>query len=179
MTLVKLVKDEEQQQGEVSPIPSRGRAFVADSLSYTALSTLAGSALDFFAGLNGTGILVSRGVAFSLNAATSGIYGRWREKWFAWTHTDQHSSFLRRCLPDILAFDSYQVPACALGVAVGSFISDEKLDLEKVSDAALYLTAASPILAPIAGWSMDKSRQRLGVKAADGTAYRQNKTSTE
>lgn len=134
-------------------------------------SLIVGSVIDYFAGLNLTGIIASRTSATGINLVTGGPYGWWREKAYQATKTNEESGKVRKTLVDLLAFNTFQVPIYASVVAIGSLISEGKVDWEKVKDGSTYFMMISPLIGPTMGLYMDGFRKLFGVKSAAEGAY--------
>ena len=157
---------------ELSEEPSVRRIAGADILGNVFSSLIIGVPLDYSAGLNLVGIISSRVFATPINIATGGPYGRWREKVFEFTKTDERNSWIRKKLVEIAAFNSFQIPIYATAVAIASAISEGAVDLEKVKEGVEYLAIASPIIGPVKGYFMNVSRRILGVRSAEEGAYK-------
>ena len=111
-----------------------------------------------------------------MNSIVGGPYGWWREKTFKVTNTDEKSGKVRKTLVDLLAFNSFQVPMYTTAIAVGSLISEESIDWEKVRDGATNLAVISPLIGPTMGWYLDGFRRVFGVKSAAEGAYKENRS---
>ena len=145
-----------------------GKTALADTFGNVTYSMAAGAILDYCTGLNLTGIVASRLAATKLNILTGGVYGIWREKVFQATKTnDSHGKF-RKGLTDLVAFNTFQVPVYAAAVAIGSLVSEGRVDLEKVKHGAEYLGIISPIIGPTLGMYLDGLRKLIGVQSAAG-----------
>lgn len=153
---------------------SAHKILVVDTAGNITYSLIAGSILDYCAGLNLAGIIASRASATAMNSVTGGLYGWWREKAFKVTKTNKESSKLRKSLVDLLAFNTFQVPIYATAVAIGSLFSEGKVDIKKVQNGAVYLATISPFIGPTLGWYMDGCRKLFGVKSAAEGAYKEN-----
>jgi len=151
--------------------PSARKIIVVDTAGVITYSLIVGSILDYCAGLNPAGILASRTSAIAINSVTSGPYGWWREKAFSMTRTTEKSGKVRKTLVDLLAFNTFQVPFYAGLVAVGSLVSEGRVDMEKVKHGAAYVAAISPLISPTLGWYLDRCRRLFGVKSAAEGAY--------
>jgi len=134
-------------------------------------SLIVGSVLDYCSGLDPLGILFSRLSASGFNSITGGPYGWWREKVYHITKTTKNHSKLRKTIAELVSFNTFQVPAYALSVAIGSYFSDGDIDFEKVSAGAKYLAMISPLVGPTMGLYMDYFRRCFGVKNASEGAY--------
>lgn len=154
---------------------SARKVAVVDTAGNITYSLIAGSILDYCAGLNLSGIVASRASATAINSVTGGPYGYWREKVFKTTRTNEKSGKIRKTLVDLLAFNTFQVPIYATAVAIGSLVSEGKIDMEKVQNGALYLATISPFIGPTLGWYMDGCRKIFGVKSAAEGAYKKPK----
>lgn len=150
---------------------SARRVALADIVGNVSYSLILGSALDCCSGLDLAGIAASRTSASLINAVTGGPYGLWRENVFKLTGTNEKSGRLRKTLVDLAAFNSFQVPVYATAVAIGSLVSEGKVDWEKVAHGAGYLAAISPFIGPTMGWFMDGCRRVFGVRTAAQGAY--------
>ncbi|MBN1377220.1 L-alanine exporter AlaE [Candidatus Woesearchaeota archaeon] len=155
---------------------SAGKIAVVDTVGNITYSLIVGSLLDYIAGLNFTGIVASRASATVMNSVTGGIYGWWREKTFKLTKTTEKSGNLRKRLVDLLAFNTFQVPIYSVAIAIGSYVSEGKVDMEKVKNGATYLATISSLIGPTMGWYMDCFRKLFGVNSAAEGAYRGSKT---
>lgn len=147
---------------------------IVDTVGNITYSLITGSILDYCAGLNFAGILASRASATAMNSVTGGPYGWWREKAFKLTKTNKESGKIRKTLVDLLSFNTFQVPIYAAAVAIGSLISEGKVDIEKVQNGATYLATISPFIGPTMGWYMDGCRKLFGIKSAAEGAYKKN-----
>ena len=145
---------------------SKGKEGWIDTLGNTTYPLVVGGMLDYASGLRGWGIAASRAYAMGINVPTGALYGKWRNKLFNATKTNKESSKLRQGLVDLLAFNTFQVPIYATAIAIGSLLSEGKVDLEKVRDGAGYLAMASPLIGPTMGWYMDKLRKVFKLKSA-------------
>ncbi|MBW2999674.1 L-alanine exporter AlaE [Candidatus Woesearchaeota archaeon] len=154
------------------PEPSKRKIAAVDTGGNVTYSLIVGSILDYCAGLDVVGILVSRGYATAVNSVTGGPYGWWRERVFKATKTKEKSGKIRKTLADLLAFNTFQVPIYATALTVASLVSEGKVDWEKVRDGATYLATISPLIAPTMGWYMDGFRKVFGVKSAAEGAYK-------
>ncbi len=144
------------------------KAALVDTIGNVTYSIAAGAALDYLSGLNLTGIIASRLAATKLNILTSAPYGLWREKMFKTTHTTEHSNRIRKSLVDLAAFNTFQVPVYATAIAIGSLVSEGRIDLHKMQHGAEYLVAVSPFIGPTLGIYMDSLRKFVGVSSAAG-----------
>ncbi len=154
---------------------SAKKVALVDTVGNISYSLIAGTILDSCAGLNFAGIVASRASATAINSVTGGPYGWWREKAFKLTKTSEESGKIRKSLVDLLAFNTFQVPIYATAVAIGSLISEGKVDMEKVQNGATYLATISPFIGPTLGWYMDGCRKLFGVKSAVEGAYKGSK----
>lgn len=152
--------------------PSTTKIASVDVAGNVCYSLIVGGALDYSAGLNLLGIIVSRISGTVTNAITGGPYGWWREKSFEITGTEEESSRARKTLADLLAFNTFQVPLYADMVAIGSYVSEGRVDMEKVENGAKYLATISPFIGPTMGYFIDAFRRVFGVKTAAQGAYR-------
>ena len=153
------------------PDVSAKKIALADIFGNSSYSLILGGTLDYCSGLDLAGIVASRGSGTLMNLVTAGPYGLWREKVFKLTNTNEKSGRLRKTLVDLAAFNSFQVPVYATAVAVGSLVSEGKVDWEKVTHGATYLATISPFIGPTMGWFMDGCRKVFGVKTAAQGAY--------
>lgn len=142
------------------------KEFLVDTLGNVSYSLVVGSLLDYVSGLRGLGIVTSRTYATGVNTTTGGLYGKWRNFVFKVTKTSDSSNKLKKYLVDLLAFNTAQVPIYASAVALGSFVSEGKVDLEKVTNGARNLAIISPLIGPTMGWYMDIIRKCFGLKSA-------------
>ncbi len=170
----KLGEDSEIESKLKGNVPARKIAIV-DTVGNVTYSLIAGSILDYCAGLNLAGIVASRTSATAINSVTGGPYGYWREKVFKATRTNERSGKIRKTLVDLLAFNTFQVPIYATAVAIGSLVSEGKIDMEKVQNGATYLATISPFVGPTLGWYMDGCRKLFRVKSAAEGAYKKPK----
>ena len=154
---------------------SAKKVALVDTVENISYSLIAGSILDYCAGLNFAGIVASRTSATAMNSVTGGPYGWWRERAFKLTKTNEESGKIRKSLVDLLAFNTFQVPIYAAAVAIGSLVSEGKVDMEKVQNGATYLATISPFIGPTLGWYMDGCRKLFGVKSAAEGAYKGSK----
>jgi hypothetical protein len=145
---------------------------IVDTFGTITYSLVAGAALDYAAGLNLKGILVSRGYGTIVNSLTGALYGKWRNLIFKATKTTEKSSKPRQFLTDLLAFNTFQVPLYSSILSVASYVSEGKIDFEKVKDGSIYLATISPLIGPTMGWYMDKFRKLVGVKSAPQQAQK-------
>lgn len=154
---------------------SAKKVALVDTAGNISYSLIAGSILDYCAGLNFTGIIASRASATVINSVTGGPYGWWREKTFKITKTNEESGRIKKTLVDLLAFNTFQVPIYSVAVAIGSLVSEGKIDMEKVQNGATYLATISPFIGPTLGWYMDACRKLFGIKSAAEGAYKGSK----
>lgn len=150
----------------------KNKVGLVDTFGNVTYSIMTGTILDYSAGLNFSGIMVSRISATGINALTGGLYGWWREKLFQKTKINETSGRIKRGLIDLLAFNTFQVPIYATAVALGSLASEGKIDLEKVKDGAENLALISPLIGPTMGIYMDGFRKIFGIEPAAKGAYR-------
>jgi len=138
---------------------SESNTFIPDTFGGVTYSWVAGGILDYFTGLNLSGILAARLSSTGVNIATSGLYGLVQKGVLKLTGTTEKSGLFRTILAETLAFNLFQVPVYAGVVAVGSLISDGQVDMDKVQDGAKYLAEISLVSGPIYGWYLGKCRQ--------------------
>ena len=138
----------------------------ADTFGGVSYSLVTGAMLDYAVGLNLTGIIASRTSATTMNLFTSAPYGMWRNFIFRTAKTTESSRNTRKMLTDLLAFNTFQVPIYATGIAIGSFASEGRIDWEKVAKGAIFLASLSPLIGPAFGWYMDRIRKAFGAKSA-------------
>lgn len=169
--LEEIILQENKINNKSSLISKTAVVDIGGNITY---SLIVGSILDYVAGLNLSGIIISRTYATGMNIITGGPYGWWREQAYKRTQTHEKSGTVRKTLVDLLAFNTFQVPIYATAIAVGSLISEGKVDLEKVKDGSIYLVMISPILGSTMGWYMDNFRKLCGVKSAAEGTYNQN-----
>lgn len=146
------------------------KEFLVDTLGNVTYSWLVGAILDYKAGLNFTGIVASRTSATGINSATGGLYGKWRNVVFEKTKTNKESGKTKNILVDLFAFNSFQVPVYATAIAIGSYVSEGEVNLEKVKDGAEYLAIVSPAIGPTMGLWMDSTRKIFKLKSASEKA---------
>lgn len=166
-----------QEKDDKDKIECRGcvpasRTALVDTGGNVTYSLIVGIILDYCAGLNLTGIVASRASATTINSVTGGPYGCWREQTYKATKTTEKSGKLRKTLVDLLAFNTFQVPIYGVAIAIGSLVSEGKVDFDKVRDGATYLAAISPFIAPTMGYYMDAFRKLFGIKSAAEGAYK-------
>ena len=154
--------------------PSVKKIAAVDTGATVAYSLIAGTCLDCAAGLNLTGVLVSRAMGTASNTATGGLYGWWREKVYDFTKTDEKSGKTRKFLTELLAFNSCRVPTYYAALCISSHISEGAVNFEKAQNGAMYLAAISPIFGPTLGLFIDSARRIFKIKPADEGAYRRN-----
>jgi len=143
-----------------------GRESIVDTLGGVSYSLISGSLLDYCTGLNFYGVLASRASATAMNSVTSAPYGKWRNLIYKILKTNKESSKIKKFLTDLLAFNTFQVPIYAAGIAMGSLVSEGKVDWDKVKHGSEYLTTISPLIAPTMGIYMDYLRRIFKIKAA-------------
>jgi len=151
--------------------PSEKKIAIVDTLGNITYSIIIGSMLDYSAGLNLKGIIGSRASATAMNSVTGGLYGWWREKMFKWTKTKENSNKIRKTMVDLLAFNTFQVPVYGAAVAVGSLVSDNYINFNKVLSGMKNLSIISPLIGPTMGWYMDGFRKLFEIKSAAKGAY--------
>jgi len=144
----------------------RGKEGLVDTLGNVSYSLIAGGILDYASGLRGWGIIASRLSATAINLPTGAPYGKWRNLTFKLTKTTNESSKIRKSLADLLAFNTFQVPIYSSAVAIGSLISEGKIDWQKVEKGAAYIALISPLIAPTLGYYMDGLRKVFRLKSA-------------
>lgn len=179
---------------------------MVDTIGNITFSLIVGTGLDYYAsGLRGWGIVTSRAYATGVNAATGGLYGMWRNLCFRITNTTEKEGGIyegikelyqkyqqkeeiknkenlvkkvaRSSLVDLLAFNTFQVPVYATAVAMGSLVSEGKVDWEKVQQGATYLAEISPLIGPAMGLYLDGFRKLFKVKTAAEQVYHNNSPS--
>jgi hypothetical protein len=151
---------------------SSKKTVLVDTAGNITYSLITGTLLDLSAGLDFYGIITSRATGTAINSVTGGAYGWWREQAYRITNTNNANGKIRKTIVDLLAFNTFQVPVYATSVAIGSLVSEGKVDWEKVKDGTAYLVTISPFIAPTMGWYMDWFRKLFGVKSAAETAYK-------
>ncbi len=72
-------------------IKKYGKTAAVDTVGNVSYSLAGGAILDYFSGLNLTGIIASRLSATKLNILTGAAYGKWREYASKFTNTDENS----------------------------------------------------------------------------------------
>lgn len=142
------------------------KEFWVDTLSGGLYSLVIGSAIDYSAGLEWDGVIVSRSFAAVANTLTDGLYGKWRNTVFHHTKTTEENGNLRQATANFLAFNTFQTPLYAGIVGVSSLLSDGQVDPEKMLDGAVYLAGISPFIGPTMGWWMDAARTYFGLPTA-------------
>lgn len=189
---------------EADKKPSNRKVALIDIGGNTTYSLIVGTALDYFAGLNPTGIIISRAYGTGMNFVTGGPYGYWREKWFDWTKTKEEDRSIfkslknayskikdnqenwrklkepltifgrkaKKTVVDLGAFNTFQVPIYASAIAIGTFLSEGRVDLEKVKDGSRNLAMISPLIGPTMGTYIDFFRKSFNVKSAAEGAYK-------
>ena len=149
----------------------RKKVDLVDKGGNISYSLVVGCGLDAASGLDLAGIAGSRGYSAIVTYLAGGYYGRWRETMFRLTKTTKQHSRFRRGLVGLLAFNSFQVPFYFSALAVGNFLSEGRVDLEKCINGAKYLTMASPLFSTTLNYWMDVFRKRFKVKPAVVRAY--------
>ena len=137
---------------------SSKKVILVDTIGTISYSLIMGSIIDYRAGLNLTGIIASRTSGTIVNTFTGGAYGWWREKASQLTKTNKESSYIKKSIVDILAFNTFQMPIYAALVAFGSYVSEGKVDMDKVQKGATELTLISPFIGPTMGLYVDGCR---------------------
>ena len=150
---------------------TKSKTAVVDTFGSITYSILTGVPLDCSAGLSAYGVIVSRTSATGINAVTGGAYGWWREAIFNVTKTNKESRRVRKTAADLFAFNTFQVPIYATGIAIGSFVSEGTVDWDKVIDGVTYLATISPVIGPTMGWYMNWFRGLFGIKKAEEGTY--------
>ena len=161
----------ESKISKIKIIPT-SKIMLVDTAGNITSSLIAGSILDYCVGLNLAGIIASRTSATAMNLVTGGPYGWLREQTFRLMKTNEDSGVVKKTLTDLIAFNTFQVPVYATAVAIGSLISEEKVDWNKVISGASYLAIVSPLIGPTLGLYMDGFRKLFGVKSAVEGAYK-------
>ncbi len=151
---------------------SAKRIVVVDTFSNVTYSLGLGATIDYRAGLNLLGIIASRSFGTGANILFSGPYGWWRETVYRATGTTEESFWLKRAIPDFIAFNTFQTPIYGAVVALSSLVSDGYVDLDKAISGTRELATISPIIAPTLGLYMDCIRRLCGVRTAAQGAYR-------
>lgn len=144
----------------------KGKESLVDTFGGVTYSLAVGSFLDYFSGLNFYGILASRASATAMNSISSAPYGKWRNLVYKITKTKQDSNRFRKIATDLIAFNTFQVPIYAAGVAIGSLLSEGKIDLDKVKHGSEYLMMISPLIGTTMGIYMDGIRKLFKIKTA-------------
>jgi hypothetical protein len=143
----------------------------ADTFGNITYSLILGSILDYYSGLNIPGIISARFSATIMNTFASGPYGLWREEIFKITKTNEDSSRVRKTLLDLVSYNTFRLPMYGVAIAIGSFSSEGKVDMEKVQNGVTYLAALSPIIGPTLGLYMNFCRKIVGVNSAEKGSY--------
>ena len=154
------------QPSLIEPSMKSVKEKIADTFGGVSGSLILGTALDYASGLNFTGIIAARTSATTMNIFTSAPYGMWRNLIFRKFNTTENSRKIRKALTDLFAFNTFQTPMYAVIVAIGSWISEGRIDWDKVTKGTLYITLASPFISPAFGWYMDKVRKIFRIKSA-------------
>lgn len=147
---------------------NRSLETIVDTAANVTYSLLVGTILDAFSGQSIPGILGSRIAATATNTATGGLYGKWRNALYQVTKTGTESSSWQKTRAELYAFNTFQVPVYFAAAAVGSFISEGEVNVEKASRGALYLAAISPLIGPTMGLFMDYVRSVTGEVIGTG-----------
>ncbi len=135
------------------------KTVIIDTISSTIYSLIVGSILDAHAGLNTTGIISSRVSSIPVNAMTGGAYGWWREQIFNICKTKEASNIIRKTVTDLIAFNTFQVPLYGAIVTGATYISEQKIDLDKTIDGMIGLATTSPIIGVTMGITMNIFRK--------------------
>ncbi len=139
---------------------------VVDTASGITYSWIVGSVLDYYAGLNFSGIVVSRTSATALNFLASAPYGWWKDQIYKWTKTNKESSRFRKYFTDLLAFNTGQTLLYATSLAIGGLVSEGKLNWEKVKNGVEYVAIVSPLIGPLMNIYMDYARRLFKLKTS-------------
>ncbi len=143
-----------------------GKESIIDTVGNVTYPLIVGTLLDYASGLRGLGIVASRTYATGINIPTGAPYGKWRNVMFKLTRTNKESSKIRKSFVDLVAFNTFQVPLYSSVIAVGSLVSEGKIDWDKVKNGAEYLAMISPFIGPTMGWYMDGLRKVFKLKSA-------------
>jgi hypothetical protein len=154
--------------------PSKKKVLLVDTFGNITSSILIGMPLDYWTGLRGLGIIGSRASSTPLNFFPGCFYGGWREKCFNWTNTKPEHNIIRKTLVDLAAFNSFQAPVYGIAVAIGSWLEEGYVNMDKVKDGMENLVFMSPIIGPLTGFYMDGFRRLFGIKSASKGAYKEN-----
>ena len=78
----------------------------------------------------------------------------------------------RKTIVDLGAFNTFQVPLYGSAIAIGTLISEGRIDWEKVMKGSKNLAMISPLIGPTMGWYMDMFRGFFNIKSAAEGAYK-------
>lgn len=168
---------------------------VVYTMANISYSLITGTALDFYSGLSPFGVLCSRTYATGINSLTGALYENWRNYVFRKKDKILNSkpiqylkemisktrlgklaekNWIRKTInatpniaADLFAFNTMQVPIYASAIALGTFISEGKINWESVQNGAENLAKISPIIGPTMGWYNDRFRKFFGVQTAE------------
>ena len=155
-----------QKPSLVEPAMKSTKEKIVDTIGGVTYSLIVGSMLDYSSDLDIKGIIASRTSATGMTFLTSAPYGMWRNFVFKTAKTNDSSGNLRKTLTDLLAFNTFQAPIYATAVAIGSLVSEGRIDWEKVRVGSLHIAVISPLIAPTFGWYMDRIRKAFSIKSA-------------
>jgi len=142
------------------------RERMVDTAGSVTYSLMVGSGLDYVAGLSLSGIIASRVSATVANVVTGAPYGMWRDYVFEKTNTRSECGTVRKSVVELIAFNTFQVPIYAVGIMIGTFVSEGEVNWATVQEGSEYLAMISPLIGPTMGWYMDGFRRMCGVKSA-------------
>ncbi len=163
--------EERVEKAETSKNTSWSKTAVVDIFSNITYTTVVGGLMDYFSGLPLNGIVAARITSLGTNALTSAPYGMYTEFVYRITRTPEQASRTRKWVIDTLAFATFQVPVYSAVVGVGSFVSEGRVDFEKVKHGAEYLTLVSPLIGPTLGMYMNLCRKVTGLDSTATGSY--------
>ncbi len=164
ISLEKLLGQENRLVQKVSGNPVMEK--YADIFANVTYSIAAGVTLDASAGLTPWQVLISRSWATAVNTVAGKPYGWARNLIYRISGTTKEDTALRKGLLELLAFNTIQVPIYVSGLATSQLFTEGSVDWGKVRDGALYLAAASPLIAPTLAYYSDACREVVGLPTA-------------
>ncbi|MCC7570268.1 L-alanine exporter AlaE [Candidatus Micrarchaeota archaeon] len=145
----------------------KSKAFLADTISTTLFSSVAGAVLDVVSGSTLFGLLIARLSAVATNLTTGGIYGWWEEKVYKKLNIQKNSSKLKKGFADLIAFNSFQVPVYGAIKTFSNIVSKGELCLNESLKGMILLGVLSPLIGPALGLAMKEFRKLFKIKTAE------------
>ncbi|MBI5393312.1 L-alanine exporter AlaE [Candidatus Woesearchaeota archaeon] len=138
-----------------------------DQTAAISYSIVIGAVVDLLTGLNAVGIITSRLISAGVNYIIGDKYGKYRDFWYRKTKTTYESSRIKQWLVETYGVSvSFNTPLYTAVVAIGSLVSEEEINLEKVENASYLVLITSPLIGPTLGWWYNRMRKWFGLQTA-------------